>query len=115
MTQKAKIVVQNERQKILFEDELSGQISDGFWENTPPHDHWIVPCNAEISVATESEPFGINFEPDVEYDFSDCDLVDIVGDRMIENIKEKTGIEKYDLTELTDDLDGINLVFSTQL
>lgn len=77
----------NKTQVILFECELKGQISDGNWENARPDDHWKTPCAAECRVATADENFGPNFIPKRTYNFSDPDLLAIVGDRMIAYVK----------------------------
>lgn len=34
----------------LFNEEITGQLSDGAWENTRPLDHWRYWCNAEVVV-----------------------------------------------------------------
>jgi len=34
----------------LWNWEFTGQISDGMWENTTPHDHWKVWCNLEAKI-----------------------------------------------------------------
>ena len=34
----------------LFKEEITGQLSDGTWENTRPLDHWRYWCNAEVVV-----------------------------------------------------------------
>lgn len=35
---------------VLFSAEISGQISDGHWENAVPHNHWKPWCDAEVIV-----------------------------------------------------------------
>lgn len=77
------IFLKNKEQVILFEAELKGQISDGFWENSSPHDHWEIPCSAEVLVG---EPH-LTFWPSRGYKFHNKDLFEIVGDRMIEYVK----------------------------
>lgn len=47
------LAFRNPDQKVLFDCELSGQLSDGQWENTEPYDHWEAWCNAETIVATD--------------------------------------------------------------
>jgi hypothetical protein len=71
----------NAVQAALFTCELRGQISDGYWENSTPHDHWKVWSTASISV--DPKNVGINFYPSRKYNFNRKDLVDIVGYRML--------------------------------
>jgi hypothetical protein len=68
-------------QKALFVTELSGQISDGFWENASPHDHWEIMCRATVEV--DAENTGIDFYPRRRYNFANKELLEVVGDRMI--------------------------------
>ena len=70
----------NVREAVLYAAELKGQISDGAWENSRPYDHWKVMSDAEVKV-DKSNP-GLNFTPKRKYNFSNTELVDIVGDRM---------------------------------
>lgn len=92
----------NNVQAALFTAELSGQISDGMWENTRPHDHWKSWCSADVQVNPTN--VGVNFySPKNNYNFSSKMLLDIVGQRMIwaANLAEagfdpKTVCEFYD-------------------
>jgi len=76
----------NERQVTLYECELKGQISDGHWESARPYDHWKIMCRAEAKVG---EPLGPNFWPRCRYNFAAKDLVDVVGQRMLFQVKLK--------------------------
>ncbi len=79
-----------EIQKLLFTNELSGQISDGQWENTRPHDHWENWCNAEILVG---DNVGRDFSTIKDnYNLNSKDLLDVVGQRMINMIKVKKAL-----------------------
>jgi hypothetical protein len=71
-------------QVILFECELKGQLSDGYWENARPHDHWKVPCSATAKVATN---VGTTFYPTRKYNFCAPSLLEAVGDRMAYFVK----------------------------
>ncbi len=73
------ITVANQIQKVLFDCELSGQVSDGHWENSRPLDHWKVVCDAEVVVGTPN----LNFTPLRKYNFKSKSLLDVVSDRMI--------------------------------
>jgi len=76
----------NEHQVTLYECELKGQISDGYWENSRPYGHWKIMCNAEARVG---EPLGPNFWPRRRYNFAAKDLIDVVGHRMLFQVKLK--------------------------
>lgn len=76
-----KIHVANLAQKVLMDHELSGQISDGNWENATPHQHWVSWCKAEVLVDPANR--GINFYPMRKYDFLSEDLLKVVRTRMI--------------------------------
>jgi hypothetical protein len=78
---KKQLVVRNEIQKLLLEDELLGQMSDGMWENTNPYNHWHDWSEAEIIVG---ENLGVNFRPVKDnYNLNSSYLLDIIGDRMV--------------------------------
>lgn len=81
----------NHAQAILYECELKGQMSDGYWENSRPHDHWKIMCDAEVTHAfhadLDSDVIGKNFKPMRKYNFNDKSLVDCVGERMIGFVK----------------------------
>lgn len=74
--------------------ELDGQLSDGFWENTTPHDHWRQWCAAKVVV--NPERVGRNFYAQKSnYNLSSKQLLDVVGLRMlgIVRIARAHGIE----------------------
>jgi hypothetical protein len=71
----------NMRQKVLFDNELVGQISDGMWENSTPHNHWEQICRAKTIVDDSRLP-GINFRLKRRYNFASKELFDCVGQRM---------------------------------
>jgi hypothetical protein len=81
-----RLYVRNLAQKILFDKELCGQISDGFWENASPREHWIPWCNATVVVRPEF--LGRNFRAHKDnYRINSAELLDIVGDRMLEEVQ----------------------------
>jgi hypothetical protein len=47
---KAKIVFTTVTQLALWKCEVTGQLSDGAWENSVPHNHWKFWCKSEASV-----------------------------------------------------------------
>ncbi|MBC7866240.1 MAG: hypothetical protein H7X88_01790 [Gloeobacteraceae cyanobacterium ES-bin-316] len=66
----------------LFKCEISGQISDGMWENTKPHDHWKIWCDANVNV--NPSQVGRNFYPIKDnYNLTANDMLSVIGDRMI--------------------------------
>lgn len=78
------LVVRNEAQKILWDYELTGQLSDGNWENALPYDHWEAWCKADVRVAEKGAPIGRDFYVRRQsYGFTRRDLLDVVGDRML--------------------------------
>lgn len=67
-------------QKVLFDHELRGQLSDGHWGDTTPHDHWKPWCQAETVVGPD---VGVNFwARKSNYNFLAGDLLDVVEGRM---------------------------------
>jgi len=100
-----KLYVRNKAQKNLFEKELSGQLSDGFWENDKTDQRlW----NAEVIVAGEEDELGATFAAKYYANFADEELIDIVGERMIKRVREidpnynadQLIIDLNDLTEI---------------
>jgi len=97
MNAKKYMFVQNLAQKVLFEMELLGQISDGYWENASPFDHWKSFSNIEVLV-DETGKVGCNFFPrKTNYNFASRQLLEVVGERMIFMVK--LIIENPDLAE----------------
>lgn len=81
-TQEFELHVENPVQKALFLQELSGQISDGYWENSRPNDHyqyWFLSFDQVIVDGTLSH----NFYAPRKYDFLASELLKSVGDRML--------------------------------
>jgi hypothetical protein len=95
-----RIAFRTREQAVLFMCELSGQISDGNWENASPHDHWMPMCDAVIAVDPNSP--SINFRPRRSYNFSDPELLEVVGDRIIWYVKCAKFFPKLTLSELED-------------
>jgi hypothetical protein len=77
---KKQIKFATKTQALLFELELKGQISDGYWENSKPYDHYRVICEAEVVV--DPDQIGLNFYTSRSYNFANATLVECVGDRM---------------------------------
>ena len=94
--------VRNKAQVVLFEEELKGQISDGMWEDSKPSNHWMQICSATAKVGQPLGPVG--FIPKRGYMFSHPQLIDIVGDRMIEAVQQKADLPNYNKAQLLKDL-----------
>jgi len=80
------IAFENVTQASIFENEIKGQLSDGYWENARPYDHWQTPCEAEVIVDTEN-PGMRDVLVRRHYNFADKELVGYVGHRMIDYAK----------------------------
>lgn len=75
------LTVRTAAQQALFICELQGQLSDGFWENTRPHGHWIPWCRAEVVVGDAA---GRNFPANKDnYNFNSSELLGYIGVRML--------------------------------
>lgn len=76
------LAFRNNAQAALFKYELAGQISDGHWENSRPHDHYKPWCHADVIV--DPNNLGKDFYAQREsYNFSSKDLLEVIGDRML--------------------------------
>jgi len=93
-----KVGFENKAQVILFETELKGQLSDGYWENARPLDHWKTICSAKAYVAENKSQVGANFICRRKYDFAAKALLDAVGDRMLHFVKFYTLFPDIDPT-----------------
>lgn len=74
----------NAIQVALWDEELRGQISDGYWENALPYEHYIPWCRCETAV--DPLNLGRNFWANKDnYDLNSPSLLsnDIVRDRML--------------------------------
>ena len=103
------IVWENPQQKILWDKELSGQVSDGNWENAYPFDHWERPCKAESLVAKEGQRAGLNWMPRKTYGFNNTELLSIVGDRMLAEVTFH--YPEYTWQQMRLDLRGMSRLF----
>jgi hypothetical protein len=106
------LAVRSEAQRVLFVEELAGQISDGYWENSRPHDHWRPWCDAEVVV--DPDRVGRDFwAQKTNYDFAARMLVEVVGDRMIEAVRAKAGLPDYGQADLLADLRDLKTIART--
>jgi len=72
------IVFENYKQASIFENELKGQLSDGFWSNARPYNHYVNICKTEVSVGKPD----VKFYGKKNYNFINKDLISYVGKRM---------------------------------
>lgn len=86
---------------MLYENELKGQISDGMWENARPNRHYILPCDATPFVAKTDAERGRNFFARA-YNFSSGDLIEYVGDRMVNMVKMSLAFPSVPVSEIFD-------------
>lgn len=90
-----KIVFSSLSQKNLWDEEITGQLSDGHWENSRPSDHWVAWADATSSVG--SKP-GIDFSPKRNnYGLTNRELLDIVGGRML--LYGAAGVAGFDIAK----------------
>ena len=106
-----KLTVRNEAQKILFKDELAGQISDGYWENTRPYDHWRVWSRAEVVVDPTNVGRDFYAQKD-NYSLNNAELLACVGSRMLASVQAV--IPSYTLKEMKADLKDLKVIFKTR-
>lgn len=95
--------VRNLAQKVLWEQELTGQLSDGNWENARPYDHWEPWCDADCVVDPDNVGRDFYAQRD-SYGFNRSDLLEIIGERMVEYVRVATGDTSYDSRALRKDL-----------
>jgi len=75
-----RIYLRTSSQAALFEAELKGQFSDGYWENRPG-DHWQPWCQCQAEVGTA---VGRDFPAHIDrYALDNKALLSVVGDRML--------------------------------
>jgi hypothetical protein len=72
-------------QKIIFMCEMQGQLSDGYWENTHPLDHWKIWRDLKWNDIKIGEQIGAkDISPWAKrnYNFSARQLLEVVGNRL---------------------------------
>ena len=100
----------NESQKILFDTEIRGQLSDGYWENARPHGHWKPWCHADAIVDAKNP--GRSFLVMKEnYALDSAELLGWIGDRMIDAVRKGTGNADYSKRDLKKDLKRMKEIF----
>lgn len=68
--------------RALWDCEITGQLSDGMWENTAPHDHWKFWAHCEVA---EGEPKLVceGYNRPVKTGYNIAGLLPHIGDRML--------------------------------
>ncbi len=95
--------VRNLAQKVLWDWELNGQISDGRWENSSPSDHWEYWAKAEVVV--DPENVGRDFYARRDgYCFTEKSLLEIIGERMLNAVRSATSNPEYSEKDMITDL-----------
>lgn len=106
------LALENNIQVILWKGVLRGQISDGAWENCQNSD-WEKWCRAEVVVCPQNVGRDFSVRKD-NFGFTRrAYFLDIVGDRMIDLVREKTGNQEFDFKDLLRELRGIKRCIKT--
>jgi hypothetical protein len=110
-TKTGTLAVRNEAQRILFEDELKGQLSDGRWENSRPYDHWE--CWSDAEVIVDPDNVGRDFYAKRDgYCFTEKDLLSVIGDQMLESVQAVQ--PDYTWKDMVADLRDIRKIIKTR-
>ncbi len=72
-------------QAVIFAFEMLGQISDGYWENSSPHNHYQRFDGVEVKTGEDVGTQQLHLSR--HYNFNNKELKDIVGDRMKDQVK----------------------------
>lgn len=116
------LAVRNERQKVLFEREIQGQLSDGQWENARPYNHWMEWCR-DLKVIVDPDNVGRNFDADKDnYNLIDGGFLRAIGERMIALVAESgariddtvVGFTGYTMKHLKRDLADLKTIMRTR-
>lgn len=84
MDTKKTLTVANIEQKIAFYCEMSGQISNGWWEKAHPYDHykdWCLDWDS-ILIGNDIGTTGIAHWAKRNYNLTNSQLLDVVGHRI---------------------------------
>lgn len=99
--------LKDETQVALFRV-MQGQISDGYWENASPQNHWkpwiaaeviVDPANIGRDFSVQKDNYALNTKP----------LVDLIEDQLIEAAESVVGKNYYNRKWLDRDLREIKL------
>lgn len=109
------LFVNTSAQKILME-EMVGQITDGMWENTTCTHDVLQWCNVSIEVDPAKAGRWFNLKKEA-YRFNSTELVDLIGDRLLEKVQlhcadSKTTID-YSHDDMRKDLAALTKLVKT--
>jgi len=104
--------VRTQAQKWLLKNELQGQISDGHWENSGGN-AWEDWSNAKVIVDPDNPGRNFNTSKD-NYQLNSKALLDVVGDRMVEDVQKRTGKVDYNAKAMNADLKDLREIFKTK-
>lgn len=100
--------VRNKAQKIMLQEHLFGQISDGKWENTAGWESWQ---NTEVIV--DPKNLGRNFSTiKSNYQLNSKELLSLIGNDMTNSVAKKTDTN-YDPKTMNEDLKDLRNIFKT--
>lgn len=109
----ATLAVRNEAQRLILQKEMLGQLSDGRWENSRPRDHWQPWCRATLIV--DPENVGRDFWVQCDgYNFREKELLEIVGERMLEAVRAGLNDPAYSEKQMRADLGDLRKIFKTR-
>lgn len=100
----------NMAQKVLWDFELSGQLSDGRWENSRPYDHWEY-WHRDVATVVDPDHVGRDFYVRRDgYCFTEKDLLEVVGARMLNAVRNATANASYSHADMVRDLRDIRAI-----
>jgi len=67
----------------LMEHEVKGQMSDGMWENSRPHDHWRFWCRLDVTHGGADAVTAKNLWDCTKASYNIAGLKQYIGDRML--------------------------------
>jgi len=105
------VTFRNVIQVALFEREIKGQLSDGYWENANPMDHHRTWCDA---VAVVGPNVGRNFwTVKSNYNLIAAPLLDAVGGRMLTICEDVLGRPGFTMRQLRAELKDMKTIMTT--
>lgn len=102
------ITFQTRVQAALWKFEIQGQISDGMWENTKPHDHYKFWCSLDARVGEDLGVSHPQMWTKIKDNYSLTKLVEYVGDRMMNVAKMATVTDDERAIYAADHIDDEN-------
>lgn len=100
------IYFRNFTQKVLWDNELSGQISDGMWENSR-NSNWEFWCSLETEVDMRNPRVDARTNGRTNFNLASPQLLEIVGDRMLAMAKMSKVTDDEIVCKVAEYLEGI--------